>query len=112
MKNKIWLRTDPTEHTGWIVVDAGRMTQAQISAVTMARAVTPLKRRRNILCALLSGLSNVSPVKKYIPLKRAPGALVCTNTNNDTTEIVIKMRRQFMTHLNRFSCSIRLNSID
>ena len=36
------LMMNPTEHTGWIIVDAGLMNQAQISAVTMAWTVAPL----------------------------------------------------------------------
>ena len=40
------LMMNPTEHTGWIIVDALRnfMTQAQISAVTIARPVTTLPK--------------------------------------------------------------------
>ena len=40
--------TNPTEHTGWIIVDAGLLTQTQISAVSIARAVTALPKRENI----------------------------------------------------------------
>ena len=70
VKNGILLTMNPTEHTGWIVVDAGRMIKAQISADTIARAVTPLQKRRNIRCALLSsGLPNMTPVKKKISKK-------------------------------------------
>ena len=48
VKNGILFTTNPTEHTGWIIVDAGRLMKAQISAVTMARAVTALPKRENI----------------------------------------------------------------
>ena len=67
VKNGILLTINPTEHTGWIVVDvdAGRKMKAQISAVTIARAVTPLPKTKNIRCAVLSsGLSDMSLVKK------------------------------------------------
>ena len=66
VKNGMLLTMNPTEHTGWIVVDvdAGRLMKAQISAVTIARAVTPLPKTRNIRCGVLtSGLSNMSPAK-------------------------------------------------
>ena len=42
VKNGMLFTTNPTEHTGWIIVDAGLMNQAQISAVTMAWTVAPL----------------------------------------------------------------------
>ena len=48
VKNGILLTMNPTEHTGGIVVDAGRMMKAQISAVTIASTVTPLPKRKNI----------------------------------------------------------------
>ena len=62
VKNGITLTTSPTEHTGWIIVnDAGRMAQAQISAVTIARAVAPLPKRMNTKYALPpSGSTNCS----------------------------------------------------
>ena len=63
VKNGILLTTNPTEHTGgWIIVDAGRMRQAQISAVTIARAVAILPKRENIISALPYS-TNKSPVK-------------------------------------------------
>ena len=112
VKNEIWLTMNPTEHTGWIIVDAGRMTQAHISAITMARAVAPLPIRKNIIFALpTSGSTNMSPVKKFILSKSAPGSMICAHTNNNTTQAVIRMRRPFKTNLNRLSCSIWTNSI-
>ena len=115
VKNGIVLTMNPTEHTGgWIIVDAGRMMQAQISAVTIARAVIALLERRNTRYALpTSGSSKTSPVNKFTPLKvkRAPGSKICAHTNNNTTERVIRMKRHFKTNLNRFSCSVWLNLI-
>ena len=112
VKNGILLTMNPTEHTGLIIVDAGRLMQAQISAVTMARAVTAFPKRRNTNCNLpSSGLPNMSPVNKFIFLKRTPGSLICANTNSNTTQKVIRMKRPFKTNLNRFSCSIWVNSI-
>ena len=48
VKNGILLTMNPTEHTGWIIVDAGRLMKAQISAVTMARTVAPLLQRKKV----------------------------------------------------------------
>ena len=107
---EILLTMNPTEHTGWIIVDAGFMTQAQISAITMARAVVPFVKRGNSKYALPLS-TNMSPVKKCSLLKRAPGSMICAHTNNNTTQTVIRMRRPFKTNLNPFSCSIWLNSI-
>ena len=65
---------NPTEHTGWITVDAGRMMQAQISAVTIASPVTASPKRKNLINALpYSSSSDISPVKKVTLPKRAPG---------------------------------------
>ena len=109
VKNGILLTMTPIEHTGWIIVDAGRMMEAQISAVTMARAVAPLPERRNTKYALIaSGSYNMPPVKKFVPLKlkRAPGSKICAHTNNNITQAVIRMKRAFKTNLNLLSCSI------
>ena len=82
------MTTNPTEHAGQIIVDAGRMTQAHISAITMARAVTVLPKRKNIIFALpYSGSTNMSPVKKFNFTKRAPGSMICAHTNDNTTQI-------------------------
>ena len=109
VKNGILLTMNPTEHTGLIIVDAGRMMQAQISAVTMASAMAPFPKRRNTKFALpISGSPNMSPVKILIPLKvtRAPGSTICSHTNNNTTQTVIRMKMPFKTNLNCLSCSI------
>ena len=119
VKNGILLTMNPTEHTGWIIVDTGRMTQAHISAVTMARAVAALPKRRNTKYAFPTSVSsnwihldwNTSSVKKYILTKKAPGSVTCAHTNNNTTHTVIRMKMPFKTNLNRLSCSIWLNSI-
>ena len=52
LKNGILLTMNPTEHTGWIIVDVWRMTQATISVVTIARAVAPFPKRMNTKHAL------------------------------------------------------------
>ena len=41
VKNGILLTMNPGEHTGWTICDAGRMAQAQISDVSIARTVRP-----------------------------------------------------------------------
>ena len=105
---------NPTEHTGWTTVDAGRMMQAQISAVIIARAMAPFPKRRNTEYALpTSGSSNMSPVKILIPLKvkKAPGLTICVHANKNATQTVIRMKMPFKTNLNRLSCSIWVNSI-
>ena len=87
VKNGILLTTNPAEHTGWIIVDAGRMMRAQISAVTIARAVMPLEKRMktSVNAAMLSSCSNKSPVKKYTLPKRAPGSMICAKMKKDPT---------------------------
>ena len=107
VKNGILLTMNPTEHTGWIIVDAGRLMQAQISAVTMVRAVTALPKRRVTKYAFpISGSSKMSPVKRNTCLKRAPGSMISAHANNNKTQTVIRMKRPFKTNLNCFSCSI------
>ena len=109
VKKGIWLTMNPTEHTGWMIVEVGRMMQAQISAVTIARAMAPFPKRRNTEYALpTSGSSNMSPVKIFIPLKekRAPGLTICVHANNNATQTVIRMKMPFKINLNRLSCSI------
>ena len=110
VKNGILFTTNPTEHTGWIIVDAGFMTQAQIPAITMARAVAPFVKRGNSKYALPLS-TNMSPVKKCSLSKRAPGSMICAHTNNNTTQTVIRMKMPFKINQNRLSCSIALNSI-
>ena len=85
VKNGIWLTINAWEQTGWIIVDAGFMIQAQISQVTIARAVIPTEKKRSIAVnlAILSSTSARPPVKKYILLKRAPGSMICANTKNN-----------------------------
>ena len=86
VKNGIWLTMNSTEHTGWIIVDAGLMNQAQTSAVTMARTVAPLLQRKNTKYALPNSRStSMSPVKKSTLTKRAPGSTICAHPNNNTT---------------------------
>ena len=50
-------------------------------------------------------------LKKFIFLKRAPGSTSVANTNDNTTQTVIRMKRPFKINLNRLSCSICVNSI-
>ena len=80
MKNRIVLTTNPTEHAGWIIVDAGRMTQEQISVVTIARPMGcgPItKKEEHYSCLAKLPLnqyfpSKISLVKKNTLPKRAP----------------------------------------
>ena len=48
LKNGMLLVMNPAEHTGWMIVEAGRITSAQISEMTIATAVTPVEKRMNI----------------------------------------------------------------
>ena len=54
VKKGMLLTMNPGEHTGWIiVVDAGLTMRAQISAVTIARAVMPWENRMKTSVAKL-----------------------------------------------------------
>ena len=91
LKNGMLLTMNPAEQTGWIIVEAGRMICAQISEMTIAKAVTPLEKRMNIEvnlatlidADLLPSWSNKSPAKKYTLSKMAPGSMMCANRKND-----------------------------
>ena len=91
LKNGMLLTMNPAEHTGWIIVEAGRFTSAQISDMTIAEAVTPEEKRMNIEVnlailmdpVLLSSWSNELPDKKYASSKMAPGSMMCANRKND-----------------------------
>ena len=111
VKKGMVLTMKPAEQTGWVIVDAGRMTRAQISEVTIARAVMLLETTRNILVDLdmLSSCSKKAPLKKLTLPKRDPGSVICASNANNTTLTVIKIRRPLKTNLNRFSCSSWLN---
>ena len=108
VKNGILLTMNPAEHTGWMIVDAGRMTQAKISEVIITRTVPPLQKTRKILADLaILSCSNTPSVKKDTLSKRAPGA----NTKNKTTLRVIRTKSAFRTNLNLFSWSSWVNSV-
>ena len=86
----------PTEQTGWMIVEAGRMTRAQISEVTIAKAARLLEKTRNIVANMailmdevnknllsLSSGSNKLPDKKCTLSKTAPGSMRCANRKKD-----------------------------
>ena len=88
LKNGKLLTMNPREHTGWTIVDAGRITQAQISEVIIVRAVVQAEKRTNIALNLVKSHSRStkrSPVKKYTFSKRAPGSKICASRKNNTT---------------------------
>ena len=87
LKNGIVLTIKPAEQMGRIIVDAGRMIQAQSSEVNITRMVTPLQKARNILVdlAMMSSGANNPPAKKCTFPKRAPGSVTCANNNINTT---------------------------
>ena len=106
LKNGILLTMNQTEHTGWIIVDVGRMTQATISVVTIARAVAPFPKRMNAKHALPTSGSTDSKFSELTSgsiSKRAPGSTICAHTNNNTTQTVIRMNWPFKTNLSCFS---------
>ena len=57
VKNGIWLTMNPGEHSGWVIVDPGPLTQAEISYVTIARAVI---REKKVDCREKGEFSNYS----------------------------------------------------
>ena len=96
LKNGILLTMKPTEQTGWMIVEAGRMTRAQISEVTIAKAARLLEKTRNIVANMailmdevnknllsLSSGSNKLPDKKCTLSKTAPGSMRCANRKKD-----------------------------
>ena len=87
MKNGILLTINPAEHTGLTNVDAGRMTQAQISEMVIARAVMPPEKIKNVVLNLVisSSRSTGLPVRKFTFLKRTPGSMICANKKSNTT---------------------------
>ena len=86
LKNGIVLTIKPAEHTGRVIVDAGRMIQAQSSEVIITKTVTPLQKRITILVDLtmVSSGSNNLAKKCTFPI-RAPGSVTCANNNINTT---------------------------
>ena len=88
---------NPAEQTGWMIVEAGRMTRAQISEVIIAMAARPLGKTRNIvatmailmdevnknLVSLVSSWSNRLADKKYTLSKTAPGSMRCVKRKKD-----------------------------
>ena len=74
---------NPWEQTGWVIVDAGRMTQAQISQVTIAKAVMPPEKNVSLANSLAT-LSNTPPVKKYNLMEKAPGSMIWANRKKST----------------------------
>ena len=87
VKNGILLTVNPAEHTGLTNVDAGRMTQAQISEMVIARAVMPPEKIKNVVLNLVisSSRSTGLPVRKFTFLKRTPGSMICANKKSNTT---------------------------
>ena len=97
LKNGMLLTMNPAEQTGWMIVEAGRMTRAQISEVIIAMAARPLEKTRNIvatmailmdevnknLVSLVSSWSNRLPDKKYTLSKTAPGSMRCVKRKKD-----------------------------
>ena len=83
VKNGIWLTMNPVEQTGWVIVDPGPLTQAQISDVIIARTVMPPEKREKF--AITPMLSNFPPVNQYTLLKRPPGSMICASTKNNPT---------------------------
>ena len=108
------------ESEKWDTVDdesnrVHRLDNCWRRTVTIARAVAPFRKERilRICFAILIEYysTNMSPVNKYTLPKRATGSKRCAHTNNNTTQTVIRMNWPFKTNLNRFSCSIWVNSI-